>query len=75
MFVPRRALKAGSTRPPLADSTAFTTAASMLGKASLRVCSFCCCGLKGRGGFGGASSSTVAARGFVGASVPKTPGS
>jgi hypothetical protein len=69
--LPSSALKAGSTRPPLAVRTAFTTAASMLGKASFRVFSACCCGLRGRGGFGGgtSSSSTV---GFGGAVVACT---
>jgi len=55
--LPNSALKAGSTRPPLAVRTALTTAASMLGKASLNVASACCCGLRGRGGFAGADSS------------------
>lgn len=36
--------------------TAFTTAASMLGKASFNVFSACCCGLSGRGGFAGGFS-------------------
>ena len=55
--IPSRALNAGSTLPPLARRTALTTAASMDGKASLRVFSACCSGFKGRGGFGGATSS------------------
>ena len=50
MNEPRSALKAGSTCPPLAVNTALTTAASMLGKASLSVFSACCRGLNGRGG-------------------------
>lgn len=54
---PRRALKAGSTLPPLARSTARTTAASILGNASFRVFSACCIGFPGLGGFGGATSS------------------
>ena len=53
----KRALKAGSTLPPLARSTAFTTAASIEGKASLRVFSANCWGDNGRGGLGGAISS------------------
>jgi len=72
--LPRRALKAGSTLPPLAVNTALMTAASMLGNASLRVFSACCCGLRGRGGFGGAaSSSTVAGFGTVAPSLLKIP--
>ena len=55
--MPSRALKAGSTCPPLAESTAFTTVASMDGKASLRVASACSRGLIGRGGLGGGASS------------------
>lgn len=55
--LPRRALKAGSTLPPLARSTALTTAASMDGNASFSVFSACCSGANGRGGFGGATSS------------------
>ena len=54
---PSRALNAGSTLPPLARKTALTTAASMAGKASLRVISACCSGFMGRGGFGGGKSS------------------
>ena len=50
-------MKAGSTFPPLARSTAFTTAASIDGKASFRVFSACCSGANGRGGLGGATSS------------------
>ena len=50
-------MKAGSTFPPLARKTAFTTAASMEGNASLSVFSACCSGANGRGGFGGATSS------------------
>jgi len=57
---PSRALKAGSTFPPLARKTALTTAASMEGNASLSVFSACCSGANGRGGFGGATSSTDA---------------
>jgi hypothetical protein len=56
-YIPSRALNAGSTRPPLAIKTALTTAASMLGKASFKVFSACCCGLNGRGGLGGGISS------------------
>ena len=33
------------------------TAVSMLGKASLRICSFFCCVVRGRGGCAGATSS------------------
>jgi hypothetical protein len=58
--MPRRASKAGSTLPPLAESTAFTTVASMEGNASFRVFSACSRGLRGLGGFtGGAGSSEV----------------
>ena len=55
--IPRSALKAGSTLPPLARKTAFMTVASILGKASFSVFSACCVGLAGRGGLGGATSS------------------
>lgn len=55
--MPSRALNAGSTWPPLAVKTAFTTAASMVGNASFKVFSACCCGDSGLGGFGGAASS------------------
>ena len=73
--LPRSALNAGSTLPPLARSTAFTTAASIFGKASLRVFSACCIGFTGRGGFGGATSSskpgvgTLVADSFFGVKV------
>jgi len=56
-LIPSRALKAGSRRPLLARRTALTTAASIEGKASLRVVSACCSGAMGRGGLGGATSS------------------
>lgn len=56
-YLPKRALKAGSTLPPLARSTALTTAASIDGNASFSVFSACCSGAKGRGGLGGATSS------------------
>ena len=55
--IPRSALNAGSTFPPLARNTAFTTAGSIDGNASFRVFSACCSGPSGRGGFGGAASS------------------
>ena len=58
VFVPSKALNAGSTFPPLAIRTALTTAASIEGNASRKVFSACCCGFKGRGGFGGGVSST-----------------
>ncbi len=51
--VPSRALKAGSTLPPLATSTAFITLVSSEGKASINVASACAWGLIGLGGFGG----------------------
>jgi len=57
-IAPNRALKAGSTFPPLARRTALMTAASIEGKASLSVFCACCSGFKGRGGFGGATSSS-----------------
>lgn len=60
------ALKAGSTFPPLATSTALTTLVSMPGKASMSVFSACWCGLIGRGGFGGGIS--------VASSEKRTPG-
>ena len=50
-------MNAGSTFPPLARSTALTTAASMDGKASFKVFSACCSGFNGRGGLGGPTSS------------------
>ena len=50
-------MNAGSTFPPLARNTAFTTAASIDGKASFSVFSACCSGPSGPGGFGGAASS------------------
>ena len=62
--IPRRALKAGSTRPPLARNTALTTAASIEGKASLNVFSACCSGASGRGGLGGGTSSPAPDVGF-----------
>lgn len=53
------------------------TAASMLGKASLRICSFFCCVVRGRGGcVGGRSlvgSVVVPAEGAVVAEVLSTP--
>lgn len=57
--MPNKALKAGSTLPPLAVRTARTTLASMVGKASLSVISACSRGLKGLGGFGGGASSSL----------------
>ena len=57
-YPPKRALNAGSTFPPLARRTARTTAASIAGKASFKVFSACCMGFAGRGGFGGATSSS-----------------
>jgi len=45
-----KALKAGSRSPREATSTARTTAASMLGKASISVAWFCEFGESGRGG-------------------------
>lgn len=56
---PSRALNAGSTLPPLAINTALTTLASMSGKASIKVFSAWTCGLEGRGGFAGGSSSSA----------------
>ena len=56
-LLPKRALNAGSTLPPLARRTAFIIATSIEGKASLSIFSACCPGVKGRGGFGGATSS------------------
>jgi hypothetical protein len=61
-----RALKAGSTFPPLATRTALTTFASMAGNASINVFSACCCVLMGRGGLGGGIS--------VASSEKRTPG-
>ena len=55
--MPNKALKAGSTCPPLAASTALTTDASMLGKASFKVFSACTRALTGRGGLAGGVSS------------------
>lgn len=57
--MPRRALNAGSTLPPLAVRTARTTAASMVGKASLNVFSACSRGLNDRGGFDGGAASSL----------------
>lgn len=62
-YLPKSALKAGSTFPPLARSTALTTAASIEGNASFSVFSACCSGDNGRGGFGGATSSPDTGRG------------
>lgn len=59
-FVPRRASNAGSKLPRLALRTAFITATSIVGKASLRVFSACWIGGRGRGGFGGGTSSSTA---------------
>ena len=61
-------MNAGSRLPPLALSTALTTAPSIEGKASLRVFSACCCGLIGRGGLGGGASSSGAGGASVGGS-------
>lgn len=58
VFVLSKALKAGSTLPPLANNTALTTLMSMLGKASIKVASARAWGLMGRGGFGGGASSS-----------------
>lgn len=55
-LMPSKALKAGSTSPLLAVRTALTTAASMVGKASRRVFSFCSRWLRGLAGFEGGSS-------------------
>lgn len=55
--IPRRALKAGSTCPPLAARTALTTPGSTPGNASRRVVSACSRALTGRGGFAGGTSS------------------
>jgi hypothetical protein len=60
------ALKAGSTLPPLATSTALTTLLSISGKASISVFCACCCGDMGRGGLGGGIS--------VASSLKRTPG-
>lgn len=54
--IPRSAWKALSRFQPLAINTAFTTVASIVGNASLRVFSASCFGLTGLGGFGGRSS-------------------
>lgn len=51
------ALNAGSTFPPLATSTAFTTVVSISGNASISVFCACTCGSTGRGGFCGGISS------------------
>ena len=67
--IPSRALKAGSTLPPLAVRTALTTLASMVGNASFRVFSACCRGLKGRGGLAGGASSLGGGLGKVDGSV------
>lgn len=56
--MPRSASKAGSTLPPLAVRTAFTTATSIDGKASIRVFSACSRGLRGLGGFAGGGGSS-----------------
>jgi hypothetical protein len=42
-----------------------TTAASIVGNASLSVFSACCSGFNGRGGFGGGASSSETGRGVV----------
>ena len=55
-------MKAGSILPPLALNTALTTAASMEGNASFNVFSACCSGARGRGGFGGGTSSMPGCR-------------
>lgn len=60
--LPNRALNAGSTLPPLATKTALMTLESIVGKASLRVFSFWDCGLKGRAGLVGASSSSTSTK-------------
>jgi hypothetical protein len=56
--MPRSASKAGSTLPPLADRTAFTTERSIEGKASVRVFSACSLGLRGLAGFAGGGGSS-----------------
>ena len=60
LSIPSKALKAGSTLPPLAIRTALTILTSILGNASIKVCSACACGLCGLGGFAGAVSSCSA---------------
>lgn len=60
--MPKRALNAGSTFPPLAERTARTTLASMDGKASFKVISACSLGLSGRGGFAGGAGSSLGGR-------------
>lgn len=64
--IPRSALKACSIFPPLATTTAFTTAGSILGNASLKLSTASWCGGTGRGGFEGAALSRDS--GCVGAS-------
>src|SRR5271156_3106801 len=58
-LIPRRALKAGSTAPPLAVRTALIIAASVDGKASFRVISACSRRGRGLGGFTGGTSAIV----------------
>lgn len=57
-IIPSNALKAGSTFPPDATSTASTTPSSTFGKASTNVAFACERGLTGRGGLGGGVSCT-----------------
>ena len=64
--LPSRALKAGSSCPPLARNTALTITASIEGNASFNVFSACCSGANGRGGLGGGASSPVRGFGFSG---------
>ena len=51
--IPSRALKAGSTRPPLAVRTALITPSSTVGNASFNMSWFFCASVIGRGGLGG----------------------
>ena len=55
--LPSRALKAGSTLPPLALSTALMTVSSTVGNASFKIMTFFWASVSGRGGFGGAVSA------------------
>src|SRR5271154_2193210 len=69
--MPRRALKAGSTDPPLAVRTALMIAASIDGKASFRVISACSWGGRGLGGFTGGTSTIVLGLDVAGSSSSK----
>jgi len=71
--LPRSAWKAGSAWPRLARKTALITLSSTVGKASLRISSFFCASVNGRGGFGGGTSSVAPPAVEEAAATPGAP--